>query len=202
MGNRRIVEKALEQRRRRRALVSATTTCCAPPTACVCPASAPSRRRWRRCATRGLDELVRERAHAGMPVFGSCLGMQLLFDSLRGARAARRASACWPARSSRRLDAGDAEAAAHRLERGALDAALAADRGPARPGDLLPRALVRAAPGRRRGRARPRRLRRRVRVGRRARPRLRRAVPPREVLARTASRCCATSRALCAPVAA
>jgi glutamine amidotransferase len=29
---------------------------------------------------RGLEELVRERAAAGIPVFGSCLGMQLLFE--------------------------------------------------------------------------------------------------------------------------
>ncbi len=29
----------------------------------------------------GLDELLRERAAAGVPIFGSCMGMQLLFDS-------------------------------------------------------------------------------------------------------------------------
>jgi glutamine amidotransferase len=29
----------------------------------------------------GLDELVRERVEAGVPVLGICLGMQLLFDS-------------------------------------------------------------------------------------------------------------------------
>jgi glutamine amidotransferase len=28
----------------------------------------------------GLDELLRESAHAGMPLFGSCMGMQLLFE--------------------------------------------------------------------------------------------------------------------------
>jgi glutamine amidotransferase len=29
----------------------------------------------------GLDEVLRERAAAGTPLFGSCMGMQLLFDS-------------------------------------------------------------------------------------------------------------------------
>ena len=28
----------------------------------------------------GFDELLRERAAAGVPIFGCCLGMQLLFD--------------------------------------------------------------------------------------------------------------------------
>ena len=37
----------------------------------------------------GLDELVRERRDAGVPVLGICLGMQLLFESLHRARRRR-----------------------------------------------------------------------------------------------------------------
>jgi glutamine amidotransferase len=35
----------------------------------------------RRLESAGLDEVVRERAAAGVPVLGICLGMQLLFES-------------------------------------------------------------------------------------------------------------------------
>ena len=51
----------------------------------------------RRLRALGLDDLLRERADAGVPVLGICLGMQLLFESSdrargrRGPRAARAA---------------------------------------------------------------------------------------------------------------
>ena len=70
-----------------------------------------------------------------------------------------------------------------------------ADRGPRRARGLLPRAL--ASPARPADEATcvgTRRVRRALRLDRRARQRVRRAVPPREVLARRAARCCATSR--------
>src|SRR5207245_588548 len=78
---------------------------------------------------------------------------------------------------------GLAQAAAHRLERGALPAPLlAAGRRFAGGVGVLPRALLRARAGPRWGRARRRGLRRAVRERGRAGLLLRRAVPPREVL--------------------
>lgn len=79
MGNRRSVEKALQHvgadvvvssradtLRQARALVV--------PGVGAFPAGIANLRR------RGLDELLRERAGAGVPILGICLGMQLLFD--------------------------------------------------------------------------------------------------------------------------
>ena len=130
VGDRRLRHGQPAQRSRRRSSASArasrsppTTTRCAPPTGSSCPASARSRRRWRGCARRGLDELIVARARAGTPVLGLCLGMQLLFERLRRARRRRAGSGCSPARVSRAGPARGPQAPAHRLERGALRAA-------------------------------------------------------------------------------
>ena len=114
MGNRRSVEKALEhvgarvradRRPRRRS---------APPRRSCCPASARSRRRCGGCAALGLDELLRERAAAGVPLLGHlprhAAAVRVLGRARgrRGARPARRHGD--GARRAR------AEGPAHRLE--------------------------------------------------------------------------------------
>ena len=43
-------------------------------------------------AANGLDEAIRDRAAAGRPVLGICVGMQLLFGRERGGRLGPRAS--------------------------------------------------------------------------------------------------------------
>ena len=94
-----------------------------------------------------LEEPLRACAADGQPFFGFCMGMQLLFESSEehgGATGLGHPARRGPPAGRRR-----AQPPPHRLERGALDAPVAAHRGPARPDRLLPRALVRPTPGRR-----------------------------------------------------
>jgi glutamine amidotransferase len=80
MGNRRSVEKALEH-------VGASVARTADPgeiaaaDAIVVPGVGAFPEAMRRLRGLGLDALIRERAAAGVPVLGICLGMQLLFES-------------------------------------------------------------------------------------------------------------------------
>ena len=80
MGNRRSVEKALEH-------VGANPTLTADHAVLrsadgiVVPGVGAFPEAMRRIRAAGLDELIRERAAAGVPVLGLCLGMQLLFDA-------------------------------------------------------------------------------------------------------------------------
>jgi imidazole glycerol-phosphate synthase subunit HisH len=80
MGNRRSVEKALEHvgatvaRTADRAAISRAD-------AIVVPGVGAFPEAMRRLRGLGLDALIRERAAAGVPVLGICLGMQLLFES-------------------------------------------------------------------------------------------------------------------------
>jgi len=80
MGNRRSVEKALEHvgadvaRTREHDEIAAAD-------AIVLPGVGAFPEAMRRLAALGLDELIRERAGAGVPLLGICLGMQLLFES-------------------------------------------------------------------------------------------------------------------------
>ena len=79
MGNRRSVEKAFER-------VGGEPRLTAEPDALraadglVVPGVGAFPEAMRRLRAAGLDELVRERAAAGVPVIGLCLGMQLLFE--------------------------------------------------------------------------------------------------------------------------
>jgi imidazole glycerol-phosphate synthase subunit HisH len=79
MGNRRSVEKALEH-------VGASVTVSSDParlrSACglVVPGVGAFPRAMDRLRELGLDELLRERVAAGIPVMGICLGMQLAFE--------------------------------------------------------------------------------------------------------------------------
>jgi imidazole glycerol-phosphate synthase subunit HisH len=80
MGNRRSVEKALEH-------VGASPRLTADHDAIraadgiVVPGVGAFPEAMRRLGAGGLDELIVERARAGVPVLGLCLGMQLLFDA-------------------------------------------------------------------------------------------------------------------------
>ena len=80
MGNRRSVEKAL-------AHVGATATITRDPSelsqadALVLPGVGAFPRGMQNLQRYELDALLRERAAAGTPLLGICLGMQLLFDS-------------------------------------------------------------------------------------------------------------------------
>jgi glutamine amidotransferase len=78
-GNRRSVEKALE-RIGARPLLSGDRAVLAGADGLVLPGVGAFPAGMGLLAERGLDTLLRERAAAGTPVFGCCLGMQLLFE--------------------------------------------------------------------------------------------------------------------------
>ena len=193
MGNRRSVEKALEHVGARAALTADHDELRARRRARRARASARSReamRRLRAAGPRRARSATRRGGRAGHRALP------------RHAAAVRRAPSSTRARTGLGLlpgrvvplDAARAEAAAHRLEHRALGGA----RRRSPPGCRTRRAFYHVhsfapVPADRRRRARARRVRRAVRVLRRARQRLRRAVPPREVLDARAARCCATS---------
>jgi glutamine amidotransferase len=80
MGNRRSVEKALEHVGAGPRLTADHATIKAAD-GIVVPGVGAFPEAMRRFRAAGLDELIRERAEAGVPVLGLCLGMQLLFDA-------------------------------------------------------------------------------------------------------------------------
>ena len=79
MGNRRSVEKAFEKVGARPVL-TADHEALRSADALVVPGVGAFPEAMRRLRAGGLDEVVRERAAAGVWVIGLCLGMQLLFE--------------------------------------------------------------------------------------------------------------------------
>jgi glutamine amidotransferase len=79
MGNRRSVEKALE-RVGGEPTLSSDHDVLRGADGLVVPGVGAFPEAMRRLRAAGLDELVRERAGAGVPVIGLCLGMQLLLE--------------------------------------------------------------------------------------------------------------------------
>lgn len=79
MGNRRSVEKALV-RAGAQVLVSADHDALREADGLYVPGVGAFPAAMAALRERGLDVLLRERADAGVPVMGSCLGMQLLFE--------------------------------------------------------------------------------------------------------------------------
>jgi glutamine amidotransferase len=80
MGNRRSVEKALEHVGAR-AQISDERSVLDGADALVVPGVGAFPRGMENLQRRGLDAVIRDRASAGVPILGICLGMQLLFDS-------------------------------------------------------------------------------------------------------------------------
>jgi glutamine amidotransferase len=80
MGNRRSVEKAL-QRVGARTQITRDHDELRAADGLLLPGVGAFPAAMRVIAELGLDGLLKERAAAGTPLFGSCMGMQLLFDS-------------------------------------------------------------------------------------------------------------------------
>ena len=80
MGNLRSVEKALEHVGAR-ATVSADHALARDADGIILPGVGAFPRAMERIRERGLDQVVRERADAGVPILGICLGLQLIFSS-------------------------------------------------------------------------------------------------------------------------
>ena len=79
MGNRRSVEKAVE-RAGARPLLTADHDALRAADGLIVPGVGAFPAAMRALDARGLVELVRDRAATGVPILGSCLGMQLLFE--------------------------------------------------------------------------------------------------------------------------
>ena len=80
MGNRRSVEKAFEHVGAQ-PILTGDHGAIGAADGIVVPGVGAFPEAMRRIRAAGLDELIAERAEAGVPILGLCLGMQLLFES-------------------------------------------------------------------------------------------------------------------------
>ena len=135
MGNRRSVEKALAHV----GAESVVTSDVRDASAIILPGVGAFPEAMRNLERTGLGEALIERAAAGVPLLGICLGMQLLFESSSEHEGAEGLGILPGTVTALREPA----APAHRLEPRDVRALIRPDRGPWRGRGLLPRALVR-----------------------------------------------------------
>ncbi len=151
MGNRRSVEKALE-RVGARAFVSRDHAELRAADGLLLPGVGAFPAAMAVIRELGLDWLLRELAAAGTPLFGSCMGMQLLFERSEEHGGAKGLGLLRG--EVRKLETGDLKLPHIGWSEVALAAPHPAARGPAGPDVPLPRALLRGAPHGPRGGAR------------------------------------------------
>ncbi len=151
MGNRRSVEKALE-RVGARAFVSRDHAELRAADGLLLPGVGAFPAAMAVIRELGLDRLLRELAAAGTPLFGSCMGMQLLFERSEEHGGAKGLGLLQG--EVRTLETGDLKLPHIGWSEVAWRRPLPAARGPAGPDVPLPRALLRGAPRRPRGGAR------------------------------------------------
>ena len=196
MGNRRSVEKALAHVGAE-SVITADHDAIRAAAAVILPGVGAFPEAMRNLERTGLGEVLIERAAAGVPLLGHLPRHAAAVRVHAPSTRARRASASCPATVTR-LESPRLPHIGWNLVTFERD--VGADRGPRRRRGLLPRALVRLparGPDRRR---RHERVRRALRLRRRARERHGRPVPPREVLPRRAAHA-AQLRRSCAAVA-
>ena len=178
MGNLRSVEKALEHVGVAEVAIANDAATARDAAGLILPGVGAFPRAMERIRALGIDELVAERHQAGVPILGICLGLQLLFEStseLGGAAGLGLLPGAVAGLDAEGLKVPHIGWSPVTWTRDSRLAEGIEQRHP-----VLFRPLVRAAPRCRRS-ARHGGVRRPLRLRRRARQRLRRPVPPREV---------------------
>ena len=178
MGNRRSVEKALAHVGAE-SVITADTTRSGDAAAIILPGVGAFPEAMRNLERTGLGEVLIERAAAGVPLLGICLGMQLLFESTTEHEGAAGPRASCPATVTR-LESPRLPHIGWNLVTFERESALTEGLGDAAAFYHVHSFACR--PSDRVRRRRHERVRRALRLRRRARERDGRAVPPREVI--------------------